>query len=436
MFTSKKLGKGFEIVLRKSVTVILALTLIFSLGTSVFFAQEKVEIEYWTLLLADAFDDFILGMISDYEKANPNVTVKWVDVGREIDEFLAALAAGTPPDVADIRQIRSVASEGVLHNLDELVPDEAKQKYVSALWQGGLGEYQGNNYAIPWYWQGEGFMYNETLFKEAGLDPDKPPKTTEEMFEYAAIIAKNTDAYGLAWKTNCMHGNHGIPMFLWEDIELFNEEQTEARINNPQAVALLEKYIELYEVGGIPPEAPSATGRDHINWYAEERTAMIVEGAWIARYLSEDLISRTRFAKQPTGAGGSRVFSPGNALVIPKGIENPKEAVKFALFVTNYNNQVEFCKQVAILPTITSAYNDRFFTRPPETFAEEAVRVKIEMIQESEEGIAGININKPMTDRWLEMVDILKREVDQAMVGRQTAAEALKKVEDQWNQLL
>ncbi|SRR6056297_3534517 len=396
-------------------------------------AEEKVEIEFWTILLADAFGDYINGMIDEYEAANPNVEIKWYDTGEPITEYMTSLASGNPPDVANMHHPRDFAARGVIWNLDELLTEEQQDTYIDNLYLYGEGEYEGGHYAIPWYGgSASGMFYNREIFEAAGLDPDQPPKTTKEMYEFANIIAKNTDKYGLSWDTCGWHEQHVIDVLVWEDVELLNEDKTEAVINNPKAVDVLNTLIESYEVGGIPPEAVSSSGRDTLNWFLEERTAMFVQGGWIKRYISDDLMEKIEYVKVPLGRDGSRVTGTPNWIIISKASEHPEIAADFATFVTNTENQVEFCKLVAITPTTKDALEDPFFQQEPENFNQLAQQLAIEQLQED----VPQNMLIPQAENWAEMLTILKEEVDRALIGNQTTEETLENVERRWNSLL
>ncbi len=48
-------------------------------------------------------------------------------------------------------------------------------------------------YAFPWYLNTGPLFYNKSLFEKAGLDPEQPPKTYDEVFDAALKIADKTD---------------------------------------------------------------------------------------------------------------------------------------------------------------------------------------------------------------------------------------------------
>ena len=118
------------------------------------------------------------------------------------------------------------------------------------------------------------------------------------------------------------------------------------------------------------------------------------------------------------------------ALVVPRMSPHIKEAVDFGLFITNDVNQLEFCRQVAILPSTKEAANDPYFRREPKTLADRANQFSATDLKDS------FVLAPPDVKGWSRMEDILYEEFSKAMAGQQSAQEALARVEKKWNQLL
>ena len=62
-------------------------------------------------------------------------------------------------------------------------------------------------------------------------------------------------------------------------------------------------------------------------------------------------------------------------LVVPKDSPHAQEAIDFGLFVTNDDNQLAFCQQVAILPSTKRAAADPFFRAAPRNLSDQANQV-------------------------------------------------------------
>ncbi len=133
--------------------------------------------------------------IAAFEKLHPNITVKTISVGSQCDnppDFTARLQGGTEADVfygymTDLGQvldagqatdITAYVNSSTVPNWDSLIP-AAKAVFTDS----------GKLYAIPYSAYTMGLVMNKNLFKQAGLDPGKPPTTWQEVAADAKKIA-------------------------------------------------------------------------------------------------------------------------------------------------------------------------------------------------------------------------------------------------------
>ncbi len=394
--------------------------------------KRSITIEFWTIALGDAFADYINGMIDEYETNHPDVRVKWVDVsgGEAAEKFLAALVGKTPPDLVNIYDLPRFLQFNVLADMDSLVSAADKDKRLPNFWN-GVGYYQGRNYVIPWYSGVSMLWYNRALYEAAGLDPDQPPQSIDEMLEMGRIIHHQTGKYGVSWR---LHPSLGTPAWALLRLDgfwpLFDDGFTRTTINSPKARAIFQKWIDAYQNGTLPPEALAAGHRDDVNWFIEGRTAMFpFSGGWITRYFDASFEKKAVPAQQPRGALGL-VPANNQALVVPRMSPHVKEAVEFGLFVTNDENQLEFCRRVAILPSTKQAAADPYFQRRPESLADRANQFSAADIPNS------FVLAPPDVKGWSRMEDVLYEEFAKAMAKQQSAQQALERIERKWNHLL
>ena len=389
-------------------------------------------IEFWTIALGDAFADYILGMISTYEQTHPGVKIKWVDVsgGEVAEKFLAALVGDTPPDLANIYDLPRFLQYDILVNMDEAVSNQEKAKRLPNFWN-GVGYFQGANYVIPWYVGVTMFWYNKELFAQAGLDPDHPPQTIDEMLAMGRQIHERTGKYGVSWR---LHPSLIAPPWALLRMDgfwpLFDEDFRRTRINHPDARAIFEKWVDAYRHGVVPPEAIAAAHRDEVNWFIEGRAAMLpFSGGWITRYFDDSFTEKVGLAPMPRGQLG-KIPATNQVLVVPKASPHAEIAVDFGLFITNDENQLEFCRQVAILPSTVAAAADPYFRRPPETLADAANQLSAADIPNS------FVMAPPDVVGWSRMEDILHEEFSKALANQQDVEESLNRIEEKWNHLL
>lgn len=171
--------------------------LVAGFSTFAFNAAQAVEIEYWQYV----FDTRVKAMdqlIAEFQKANPGITVKQVTFpyADYQTRVIAANMAGRGPAVMQLFYgwLDKFAAGGILQPLpkDAFPHDKIEKDFfpiVSAMKRNG--EY----YGLPTAVRSMALFYNKKLFTEAGLDPNNPPKTLDEMVAAAKKIVK-TDAAG------------------------------------------------------------------------------------------------------------------------------------------------------------------------------------------------------------------------------------------------
>jgi sn-glycerol 3-phosphate transport system substrate-binding protein len=145
-----------------------------------------------------------LDLVEKFNKSQNEVVVEGSYGGSYEDatkKLLASLVAGDVPVVAHIAMARNTLfiTEGHLENLSKYItedPELNENDYVKGLLE--LNRYNGIIYGLPFNCSNPVIYYNRDLFKAAGLDPDKPPVTWDEFYEYAKkISALGPDIYGV-----------------------------------------------------------------------------------------------------------------------------------------------------------------------------------------------------------------------------------------------
>ncbi|WP_261130892.1 ABC transporter substrate-binding protein [Bacillus sp. Marseille-Q3570] len=393
---------------------------------------EQVEIEFWTMQLSPTFDDYINGVIADFEEENPNIKVKWVDVPWADTEkkILAAVASKTAPDVANLNpQFASKLAElDALINMDEVVSEEKKNEYFEGVWKSNT--FDGKTFGIPWYLSSQVTMYNTDIFKEAGLDPDSPPKTFDELKDVAKTIKDETGKYAFFPP---LDASHLLETLVMMDVDLTNEDMTKAAFNTPEGIKAFEFFVDLYQDDLIPREVLTEGHGKAIDMYQAGQLAILASGPQFLNKVEEnapDILKATKSGPQITGASGKKNTAAMN-LVVPKQSEHQEEAVKFSLFITNAENQVEFDKIVPILPSIESALDDPYFNELPEdpTPIDEARIVSAEQLKESE-------VLVPPMENYEELKTSINEALHAAMLGKMTPEEAVEQAEKEWNEIL
>ncbi|MFQ5510364.1 MAG: extracellular solute-binding protein [Candidatus Krumholzibacteriia bacterium] len=356
-------------------------------------------------------NDVIEPMVREFEKQNPGVKVEVEQLTWQsgLEKIQAAIAAGTQPDVCELGStwLPRFSYEGVLEDLSA-VHAEIKDDFMgweSALWQGGV-------YGLPWVQGTRVLFFNVDLFVEAGLDPQRPPVTWDELLEAAARIdalGEDISGFGLnlgeryvlykkfmafAW------GNDGGILDADGNVIYYSLENLEA----------MEFYRSLAEYSLKEKQEVL----DH--HFKSGRLGMQISGAWNIRNYAEEApelsyrVTRVPRPSRKKGHHGS--FTGAEMLVVFKNSEKKQAALALARYLQAYPQAKVLCKAVkSVFPASKAALGDPSFVGNP--------KMQIFVLQSMS------SHTPPAHPGWIEMEDIINRSVEEVLYGRKDAKESL-----------
>ena len=346
----------FNIIKWLKLTIMLVCVLFVLVGCVRQPSQSNVkEIEFWTLQLS-GFSGYINGVISEYERQNPDVKIKWIDVPFSEGEK-RALAAVLSKNVADVIDMNpdfgaTLASKGALTDIKQLISPEDYENYPEFAWQ--ASSIDGRIFGVPWYITTAVTFYNTEILENAGIKPEEIPQSYFGLENIAGSIKQNTGKFVLM--PALTENGKMLKFFNAAGIPIVNEAHNKALFNTPGAEEVLSFWKRLYVQGYIPAESITQGHREALEKFQSGETAFIVAGANFLNIIKQNapqVYAKTDVNRQLSGSAngaGGIDFSLMN-LVIPKKSKYPQEALKFALFLTNGQNQLEFCKLAPILPS-------------------------------------------------------------------------------------
>ncbi|MEW6046716.1 MAG: extracellular solute-binding protein [Bacillota bacterium] len=387
---------------------------------------KTTTLEFWTISLRPMFDDYINGLIREYEKANPGIRIEWKDFPITVitQKLTAAIAGGVAPDVVNLNtgMALSLAERRALVNIGKEFP-QYQDTYFEGLWNSA--RLNDGVYAFPWYVVTHVVIYNKDIFARAGLDPNKPPSTWEEVEAYARQIKAKTGLYG--W----MPFINFVTDLIEMRVALTDETRKRATFNTPEAVARLQWYRTLMEDDIIPRESLQAGYAGALDRYMAGKVGMIVTGPqFLSRVKANapDIYKVTGVGPYPMFKGGA-IAAPLMNLTIPGASKNWAEAAKFAAYVTGDEAQLAFCKIVTILPSTKKAAADPFFTQTDDTVESVARMYAARQMQYAVEG----DLTLPHS---ADLAGKLGAAVEAVVYGEKGAKEALDQAAAEWNKIL
>jgi len=331
------------------VLIILVIGAIFLLAKK---SPKENQLVFWTLQMGD-FAPYMNGVITEFEKQNPEIKIKWVDVPFSEGEkrTLAAILSDNPPDLINLNPDFSaiLAQKGALKEINESNTGQFNSEIINSL------KYKGKLYALPWYATSAITIYNRGLYKKSGVKLF--PRNYREIWTIAPDIKEKTGAYVF------------MPTITENDtmLKILNKYgvNSAGKINSQAAVDVFDFYKELYRRNLIPKETITQTQREVLEKYMSNQIVFFQAGANFLNMIKENAPStykNTDVSSQFTGALGQYDFSLMN-LVIPLKSSKKEDALKFALFLTNDENQLKLAKLTNVLATNKKTLRNEFYTK-------------------------------------------------------------------------
>lgn len=194
--------------------------------------------------------------VEAFEKANPDIDLEAVETGYDAITFQALAAGGTLPDVLSVplTEPQGLIARGQAADITDALKDEGLLDSLNPSILDLASDGDGKVYAVPTNAYSFGLVYNRSLFTAAGLDPDAPPTTWEEVREAAKQINEKTGAAGFSVLTTANTGGWqftGMTYSFGGTVE--NEDGSKATFDDaPSADALALLHDMQFEDGTLP----------------------------------------------------------------------------------------------------------------------------------------------------------------------------------------
>lgn len=386
-------------------------------------------LDFWTMQLSPKFDTYFEQIIDQFEKDNPDITVKWTDVpwAAMQGKILSAVAAKTAPDVVNLNPdfASQLASKGSWLDLNAAIPEADRDRYLANIWE--ASSLNGKTFGIPWYLTARIAIYNKAIFDEAGISD--PPKTYAELATAAKKIKDKTGKYAFFVTTVPTDSGELMESFVQMGVKLV-DPAGKAAFNTPEGKAAFQYWVDLYKQKLIPPAILTDGHQRAVDLYQSGEVALLSSSPQFLNSVktnAPDIAKNSVAAPQITGSTGKKNVAVMN-LVIPKDTDKAEAALKFALFVTNPENQLTFAKEADVLPSTTESLANPYFSKADEN--DDISKARVVSAQQMEDA----EILIPAMKDIKKLQKILYENLQQAMLDRKSVDQALTDAEQAWNQ--
>ncbi|MGK5509652.1 ABC transporter substrate-binding protein [Brevibacillus formosus] len=393
----------------------------------------KTELSfYYPVAVGGPLTKIVDGMAEEFNKENPDITVKPVYTGSYQDtttKVQAAVQGKTPPDVAVMlsTELHTMMDMDAILPLDDFIAKDGGSEYVNDFFPGFLANSQvdGKTYSIPFQRSTIVLYYNKDAFKEVGLDPEKPPTSWDELVSYAAKLKKD-GRYGVEIPSSSFTYWMFQALALQNGKNLMSEDGKKVFLDTPENVEALQFWVDLSKKHQVMPEGVNEWATVPSD-FLEGKTAMMF-------HTTGNLTNVKKSAKfdfgvaflpakknygSPTGGGNFYMF---------KGTDEKKQAAawKFIRFMTEPKRAAQWSVDTGYVATRKSAYEEETMKQYVKDFPAAAVaRDQLEF------GHAELS-----THNNGKVTKLLNDTLQSVITGQSEPAEALKKAQEEADKML
>ncbi|MEU6216275.1 extracellular solute-binding protein [Streptomyces sp. NPDC047022] len=328
-----------------------------------------VTITWWDTSNATNEAPTYKALVADFEKANPKIKVKYVDVpfDQAQNKFDTAAGSEGAPDVlrSEVGWTPAFAKKGYFLPLDgtEALADQSKFQ-PSLIKQ---AQFDGKTYGVPLVTDTLALVYNKALFKKAGIT--EAPKTWDELKSDAAKIKDKAGVDGYWGSTQAYYAQS----FLYgEGTDTVDATAKKITIASPAAKKAYGTWLSLFSGKGLHQADTTADAYAHIqDAFVNGKVAAIIQGPWeITNFYKGSAFgdkSNLGIATVPAGSSG-KAGAPtgGHNLAVYAGSDKAHQAaaLKFVNFMTSAKSQETIAQKNSTLPTRDDAYTAQVKSDP------------------------------------------------------------------------
>lgn len=397
---------------------------------------EITELQFFHTTWVPAMLEILEDAISDFEAANPDVKISetrtnWTDAPSQLMTSIMGgeapdLIMCNPPMLAQFRGINALADIGDRVSdefLDNLLPSA---KAIITTPDGkidGLPQ-EGCNWAL---------FYRKDLFEQAGLDPEKPPKTWDELVEYGKALTKDTngdgkiDQWGFGWPVQAENANDYWINFMQQagaEITVYESGKWVSKLTEPEAVRGTQFMVDLVQKEKITPSSVVDMDWEGVtNAFVAGEVAMMHNGAWVVGSVKEkgpELGDKWGTAVLFSGPGGPAYRGYPNTFNLTAASQKKDQTWRFLDYF--YNTASERDEGLTIAGSFCNASGGMLYTKDYVEYARKAYEP---LLQPFLDEVDGCKI-PPIDPQWQTLSNMfVQTRVQQMIMGGIPVQEAL-----------
>ncbi len=347
---------------RLSYVLAVVAMLVFAVCPAATQAAEPVKLVmwWWGEQEAPGAQKWLDETIQLYQKEHPNVTIEAVLQSTDslIPSFQSAIAAQEGPDIqyvwGGVWTLEFVWGGG-LAPIDDLIPAEELAHYINNFER----TFEGKIWGVPWYLSGNPFVYNPSLFEKAGLDPQKPLETWDELIaackklraiDVIPISGGLKDGWFGGWLYSILGRQ---PHDSVKDI--MDAVVGKTKFTDPKHVEWWKRLAELRDAGCWNEDINSLDYQQGMDRFVQGQAAMIFGNdtflkGWAETMGSWDNIGVMLVPKYANGKMANQYIVTAQGLGITSWSQHKQEAANFLMFLHTKDRLDAWFNYTGVLP--------------------------------------------------------------------------------------
>ena len=377
---------------------------------------------YWDGTNADTFD----AMVDDYNAGHEGVVIKTSNVPNAdfLTKLRASATSNTLPDIAigDLVWVPQINQIGTLADLE--LPADVLSDINPALT--AFGSIDGKQVSVPVSANNLGLIYNKTLFEEAGLDPEAPPLTWEELKADGAEILAKTGKPAFELFTQAGDNGEGLTwnfqVNLWQaGGEFLTADNSAAAFNTDAGAEALSYWVDLIGSGLSKVGPWGELGKSEV--------ASANDGSWMVGIWAPDppFDFGTSTAPYPEDGQPATNLGGEQAMVFDNSPETTKAATDFLAWFLEPEQVLSWSETTGMLPVTTSvATGDEYLGWVDEN--QPRLRPYVEQMADAHA--------RPNTPLYPAISLAFAQQIEKALTGEVSVEEALANAEKAVNDVI
>ena len=421
-------GKTVQRWCLRSMSVVLALTLLLGVGLQTSFAEEKIKLvwsEWWDNEWGVENVDWI---ISSFEEKHPNVEVEKIHTPwpQMFDKLMTLCQSGETPDVMGMEAewVPAFDRLGVVDNLGTWL--EKDPEFRAKFSESSLIPWKGNTKLIWLYAMSYHFAYNVKLFEEKGLEP---PTNWQELKEVLkAFRDPDQGRYGLALQFSLTVPSHLALRLFYTPLIQFGgrvlDDEGNAVFNSEAGVRVLEYWKSLIDEDLVYPDPLGTTEMAMYEMMAGDILPLYLTGPWILSVTRESNPDIQIAYCPPFEDVTSGFVASGSGIALSSKSKHPEMAWEFMKHLWSDEVALRMTEVTSIPWATKAAFEAPFIKDNP------ILRFQPAMITDP------ASLPKPVLPEANDLYRALGENIQAYFLGQKDAKTALDDAAAYWNEKL